>query len=252
MTTTTRSTARAALSAGAVAVALALATAGCGGLDLDAKEIHATRSFPAAGADLKIVSSLGGVRVLPGTAGAVQVERWVRGKAADEGNATWSLNDGVLRLGADCGVVFGDCGARYHVKVPPGVHVSVEAPDGVILKDLAQDVDAVSRERIEVSGASGRLRLRSDGPITGTGLRSAAVRCRTQDGSIDLAFATAPADLDLQSTDGRVTATVPKGAYRVTARSQDGSVTSAVKDDPRAAATIVARSGTGDVRVRAR
>ncbi|MGA4990570.1 DUF4097 family beta strand repeat-containing protein [Nonomuraea bangladeshensis] len=234
----------------AVAALTALTTAGCGGLD--AEDVRATRAFPVTGTELKIVSSLGGVRVLPGTAGSVQVERWVRGKAAREGNATWSLRDGVLRLGADCSMIFGDCGARYHVRVPPAVHVTVEAPDGVILKELKQDVDAVSREHIQVDTASGRLRLRSDGPITATGLTSPAVRARTVDGAIDVTFVTAPADLNLESTDGRVTATVPKGSYAVTARSKDGSVDSEVRNDPKAPAAIVARSGTGNVRVRVR
>ncbi|QYC38786.1 hypothetical protein Nocox_05795 [Nonomuraea coxensis DSM 45129] len=234
----------------ALAALTALATAGCGGLDLDAEEVRSSRAFPVTGTTLKIVSSLGGVRVLPGSAGSVRVDRWVRGKAAGEGNATWSLRDGVLRLGADCSMIVGDCGARYHVEVPPAVHVTVEAPDGVTLKNLGQDVDAVSREHIQVDGASGRLRLRSDGPITGTALTSAAVRARTVDGAIDVTFVTAPADLDLESADGRVTATVPKGSYAVTARSRDGSVTSDLRSDPKASAVIVARSGTGNVRVR--
>ncbi|MFI7698176.1 DUF4097 family beta strand repeat-containing protein [Nonomuraea sp. NPDC049480] len=235
------------------ATVAALATAGCGGLDLDAEEVRAVQSFPLAGTDLKIISSLGGVRVLPGAAGGdVEVERWVRGKAADQGNASWSLRDGTLRLGADCNMVFGDCGARYHVKVPPGVRLSVDAADGVILKDLPQDVDVVSRDRIQVSGTSGKLRLRSEGPITGDGLKSVNVRCRTADGAIDLSFAGTPAKLDLQSSDGRVTAAVPKGSYAVTARSTDGSERSEIKSDPEAAGTIVARSGSGDVRILAR
>lgn len=236
----------------ACAAAVALTTAGCGGLDLDAAEVRATRSFPVDGTTLRIISSLGGVRVLPGTGGTVEVERWVRGKAADEGKATWSLQDGTLRLGADCNMVFGDCGARYHVKVPPGVRLSIDAADGVILKDLPQDVDVVSRDRIQVSGTSGKLRLRSEGPITGEGLKSANVRCRTGDGAIDLTFTGVPADLDLQSSDGKVTATVPKGSYSVTATSADGSERSEIKNDSKATSKIVARSSSGDVRILAR
>jgi hypothetical protein len=231
---------------------MGLATAGCGGLDLDAEEVRATQSFPVTGTDLKIISSVGGTRVLPGTGGHVEVTRWARGKAAEQGNATWSLRDGTLRLGADCTMVFGDCGARYHVKVPPGVRLSIDAADGVVLKDLPQDVDAVSRDRIEVSGASGTLRLRSEGPITGDGLTSANVRCRTFDGAIDLTFTDAPAKLDLQSEDGRVTAAVPRGSYAVTVKSTDGSERAEVEHDPQAGNTIVARSSSGDVRILAR
>ncbi|TMR93251.1 DUF4097 family beta strand repeat-containing protein [Nonomuraea basaltis] len=237
-----------ALAAGATVVALA--TGGCGGLDLDAEELRTTQSFPLTGTDLKIMSSLGGVRVLPGTGGAVEVERWVRGKAADD--AAWSLRDGTLRLSANCNMVFGDCGARYHVKVPPGVRLSIDAADGVILKDLTQDVDVSTRDRIQVSGTTGRLRLLSEGPITGDGLKSANVRCRTSDGAINLSFAGAPTDLDLQSREGRVTATVPSGSYAVTARSKEGSERSEIKNDSKATSTIVARSTSGDVRILAR
>ncbi|MGN9836822.1 DUF4097 family beta strand repeat-containing protein [Nonomuraea sp. H19] len=230
------------------ACAVALAASGCG-VDLDAEEVRSAQSFPFTGTDLKIRSSVGGVRVLPGAGSTVEVERWVRGKAADDGNATWSLRDGTLRLGANCTMVVGDCGARYHVKVPPGVRLSIDAQDGVILKGLTQDVDVSSRDRIQVSGTTGKLRLLSEGPITGDGLRSANVRCRTSDGAIDLSFASPPIGLDLQSRDGKVTATVPKGSYAVTARSTDGSQRSEIKNDPKATSTIVARSTSGDVRI---
>ncbi|MEU8397364.1 DUF4097 family beta strand repeat-containing protein [Nonomuraea sp. NPDC048892] len=217
-------------------------------MELEADEVHATRSFPFTGTDLKINASLGGVRVLPGTSGTVQVERWLRGKAATDGPA-WSLRDGDLRLSTDCNLVFGDCGARYHVKVPPGVKLSVDAGDGVILNDLTQDVDAVSGDRIQVTGASGRLRLRSEGPITAEGLKSAHVRVRTFDGAIDVAFTARPTTLDLQSTDGRVTARVPSGAYAVTAASKEGSERSEVEHDGKSDSTIVARSTSADVRI---
>ncbi|MEV5889811.1 DUF4097 family beta strand repeat-containing protein [Nonomuraea fuscirosea] len=232
----------------AACAALLVAATGACGVELEADEVHATQSFPFTGTDLKINASLGGVRVLPGTSGTVQVERWLRGKAATADPA-WSLRDGDLRLSADCTIVFGDCGARYHVKVPPGVKLSVDAADGVILKDLTQDVDVVSRDRIQVTGASGRLRLRSEGPLTAEGLKSTYVRARTFDGAIDVAFAVRPATLDLESTDGRVTARVPSGAYAVTADSKEGSERSEVKHDGKSDGKIVARSSSGDVRI---
>ncbi|MEU6713166.1 DUF4097 family beta strand repeat-containing protein [Nonomuraea sp. NPDC046802] len=228
------------------ACAALMATTGCN-VQLDAEEVNSAQSFPFTGNTLQIRSSLGGVRVLPGVGGKVEVERWVRGKAAD--NPTWSLRDGTLRLGSDCSMVFGDCGARYHIKVPPGVRLSIDASDGVILKDLTQDVDVSSRDRIQVSGTTGRLRLRSEGSITGDGLKSSRVRCRTVDGAIDLTFTSPPTDLDAQSQDGRVTATVPQGSYAVTVKSKDGSERSEVKNDAKSPNTIVARSGTGNVRI---
>ncbi|NUR85721.1 MAG: hypothetical protein HOY71_16720 [Nonomuraea sp.] len=224
-----------------------LAVTGCS-VQLDAKEVPATRTFPFTGAQLKITSSLGGVRVLPGTGGSVQVERWTRGKAADE--PAWSLRDGVLRLSANCTIVFGDCGARYHVKVPPGVSLSVDSPDGVILNDLTQDVDVSTHGRIQVTNATGKLRLLTDdGSIEGERLRSPNVRGRTLSGAISLTFVTPPTTLDLKSREGGVTATVPKDAYRVTVKSSTGRERSDLKSTGSSTRTIVARSEHGNVRV---
>ncbi|MER6943333.1 hypothetical protein ABT294_04845 [Nonomuraea sp. NPDC000554] len=240
------------ITAGAVAAALAVVATGCG-IELDAEEVHAAQAFPFSGTELTVKSSTGGLRVLPGTGESVQVERWVRGKAADDGNATWSLRDGTLRLGADCTMVFGDCGARYHVKVPPGVHLKVDTDhDGVILDGLTQDVDVSTSGAIQVSGTSGRLRLLGDySSVTGKEIRSERVQVRTSAGPINLSFAAMPSEVDLLSRHGRVTATVPTGEYGVTVRSTYGSEVSQIKStkSPR---TIVAKSTSGDVRINSR
>lgn len=223
-----------------------LALAGCGALD--APERHATQVFPHTGGALTIRSSLGGLRIEQGAAGSVRVERWLRGKAGEDGNSSWSLKDGTLRLTANCTMVFGDCGGRYRLQVPPGTKLVVEASDGVIATGLGQDLDISARDTIRLQDTSGALRLRSEGPISGERLRSVVVRARTADGSISLGFATRPTVVEAVSTDGRVTATVPDGTYRVTAKSTDGTVRSQVKDGD-STSTIVARSGSGDVRI---
>jgi len=222
---------------------------GCG-IELDARETHSARAFPYAGQTLTIKSSVGGLRILPGSGDEVRVDRWLRGKAAD--SATWSLEGDALRLGADCTMIFGDCGARYHVRVPPGVRLVVDgSDDGIILDKITQDAEVSSSGPIRAYGTSGRLRLRGhDSLIAGTGLRSADVRARTGSGSITLSFAVPPDNLDALSGDGRVTATVPRSAYAVTVHSRHGKERSQIKSSqsPR---TIVARSTTGDVRVNA-
>lgn len=233
----------------AAVAALALATAGCG-VRLDAKETRSTRTFTHTGDQLTINSALGGLRVLPGAAGGVRVDRWLRGKAAADGNASWSLENGTLKLGANCTVVFGDCGARYHVRVPPGVRLVIRSADeGVILRDLAQDLDVSSTGPIRAYGTSGALRLRGqDDLIAGDRLRSADVRARTAAGPIHLSFAAPPSTVELLSGDGRVTARLPAGPYRVTATSTHGRARSQIKSTG-GDRTIVARSTTGDVRV---
>ncbi|MEU1384366.1 MULTISPECIES: DUF4097 family beta strand repeat-containing protein [unclassified Nonomuraea] len=224
-----------------------LAVTGCS-VRFDSDEVPAVRTFPFTGAELKITSSLGGVRVLPATSPAVEVRRWTRGKAST--SPSWSLRDGVLRLSADCTLIVGDCGARYHVRVPAGVRLTVDSPDGVILNGLTQDVDVSSGDRIEVKDTSGKLRLLTDsGTIQGVGLRSPSVRGRTLDGSISLAFAAPPADLDLKSREGGVTVRVPKDSYQVKVESADGSEHSDIKSTKSSSRTILARSTYGNVRV---
>ncbi len=235
----------------ALAGAAVLTTGGCG-TTFEAEEVHAARSFPFTGAELRISTSLGGLRVLPGTSGKVEVERWVRGKAAEDGEATWSLRDGTLRLSAHCTLVFGDCGARYHVRVPPSARLSIDAQDGVILNDLTQDADVSTHGRIQVSGSSGALRLKADDQsINGSGLKSADVIARTRTGMITLTFTAPPQKVDLRSRHGRVTTTLPRDDYKVTAESVYGSEHSDLTstDSPR---DVVARSESGDVRVLAR
>ncbi|MEV0196880.1 DUF4097 family beta strand repeat-containing protein [Nonomuraea sp. NPDC050691] len=241
-----------AMAAASAVALLATVTSGCG-VELDAKEVHGSRTFVHAGGQLTVRSAMGGLRILPGEPGTVRVDRWVRGKAADEGNASWSLKDGTLRLGADCTVVFGDCGARYHVRVPPGVRLVVEgAEEGVILDDLTQDADVSSHGPIKAYGTSGRLRLNSDdGLVAGERLKSASVRVRTREGTVRLSFAMSPSQVDVMSHDGYVRTTVPKGAYTVTAESRYGDERSEV-EDTRGDRTIVAKSTTGNVDVLAR
>ncbi|MBB6350723.1 hypothetical protein FHU36_007295 [Nonomuraea muscovyensis] len=238
--------ATAAAMAGLVAV-----TSSCG-VELDAKEVHTSRTFPhpSPGAPVTITSAIGGLRIVPGAAGEVRVDRWLRGKAAHDDNASWSFDRGALRLGADCTIVFGDCGARYHVRVPPGVRVVIRSADeGVVVRELAQDVEVSSPGPIRVYGTSGRLRLvGGDGLIAGDRLRSADVVARTTTGTINLSFAAPPARLEMRSGDGRVTATVPDAPYQITAESRHGKERSQLRSTT-SDRTIVARSGTGDIRL---
>lgn len=232
-------------------IALAAAVVAMTGCSLDAPEEHSARTFTHAGGKLTIRSGLGGLRITQGSASQVVVNRWLRGKAADE--SSWKLENGTLTLNATCRLVFGDCGARYQVTVPPGVELEVDGgDDGVIVSGLAQPVAvATSGGRIQVSDLSGRLRLRTwDGAIHAERLRSPDVRARSGDGEILLSFATAPTTVDAVSREGRVVARVPDGVYSVTAKSTYGSEKSAIKDAGRdSARTIVAKSTEGDVSV---
>ncbi|MET9065888.1 DUF4097 family beta strand repeat-containing protein [Streptosporangium sandarakinum] len=86
--------------------------------------------------------------------------------------------------------------------------------------------------------------------IIGDRLRSANVRARTTAGNITLSFVAPPSKVDVLSIDGRVTATVPDGAYGVTAKSTHGSGRSQLKDT-KSDKTIIAKSTSGNVLIKA-
>lgn len=225
---------------------------GLTGCALNAEQVHSARTFPHSGGTLTITSTLGGLKIMPGAGGEVRVERWLRGKAAGDGRSSWTLENGTLRLDANCQMTFGDCGGRYHIRVPPGIRLVIDAgDDGVTLDKITHDADVSAEGPIRLYGTTGKLRLAGgDSMIAGNRLRSADVKALTRSGTINLSFAAPPARLDARSAEGRVTVDVPKDEYAITAESREGRERSELKDtkSPR---TIVARSTSGDVRITA-
>ncbi|MFI0416740.1 DUF4097 family beta strand repeat-containing protein [Spongiactinospora sp. 9N601] len=239
--------------AGALTAVAALASCG---VELDAKERHDVRDFPFDSRTQALTIKSGvRVNVVPGTGSSLRVERWVRGKAAGEGMATWSLRGGTLTLAADCNMVFGDCGARYVVRVPgtPKLNVDV-SDDDVRVTGLTGELNITTHSgNIHVESATGTVRMNSaDGDLTMVKARSGVVRARTGSGDIDLSFAAPPAEVRALSTHGRVVTTVPEvdGSYRVKATSRHGTPRSDVRDAPRSERSLVLRSVSEDVRVR--
>ncbi|WP_327109027.1 DUF4097 family beta strand repeat-containing protein [Nonomuraea glycinis] len=239
-------------------VALAAATAGLvgtmglTGCTLNAEQVHSARAFPHTGGTLTITSTLGGLRILPGTGGEVRVDRWLRGKAAGDGHSSWTLENGTLRLDANCQMIVGDCGGRYHIRVPPGIRLVIDAgDDGVILDKITHDADVSAEGAIRLYETTGKLRLAGgDGMVAGNGLRSTDVKALTRSGTINLTFAVPPARLDARSSEGQVTVNVPKDEYAITVKSKEGRARSELKNT-KSSRTIVARSTSGDVRITA-
>ncbi|MDF5755846.1 DUF4097 family beta strand repeat-containing protein [Spongiactinospora sp. TRM90649] len=239
--------------AGALAAATTLASCGVD-VTFDSKERHDVRDFPLPAGALTIKSGVK-VHVVAGNGPTLKVERWVRGKAANDGNATWSMRGDTLTLTANCQMIIGDCGGRYLVRVPGTRKLTVNVPDdNVRLTGMPGDVEVTTRTGdVRVENALGAVRLNTgDGRLTVTGARSGVVRARSGSGDIDLSFATAPAEVRAMSTDGRVTATLPEveGSYRVTASSREGSKRSTVRHAPKSERIVVVRSVSEDVRLR--
>jgi hypothetical protein len=230
-------------------VAGLLALSACG-IELDAKPEYSARTFAHSG-ELTIEAGMGELRLVQGRPSEVVVKRWLRGKAASE--SSWTLTGGTLKLHANCTVVFGDCGARYEVAVPPGASLKVKGgDDSVSVTRLSQPVTVTTTGGdIWLTGTTGALRLVTrEGRIGAARTVSPDVRARSDDGDIRLAFSTAPTKVDVRSNTGHVVTTVPDAVYAVTVESKNGAERSAFTDaGPRNGRTIIARSVDGDVRV---
>src|SRR6266542_1303226 len=201
---------------------------------------------------LVIATGGGALRVTPGPAGVVEVDRHLS-YAPPAPRASQSLEGDRLRLRLDCGnVQLVRCEARYAVRVPSTVSLRVDAPSsGLRVEGIAGDLD-LAAENVTLDGASGQVRLRApSGTIDATGLRSADVEASAGQ-AVRLGFATAPRRVVARAGDAQAAVTVPAGSgpYRVEARSEPGRTTVAVRSDPAANSTITASSDNGHVVVR--
>ncbi|MDP9867885.1 MULTISPECIES: DUF4097 family beta strand repeat-containing protein [Streptosporangium] len=230
-----------------------LAAAGCG-LGSTGRERHDSREFPYSAAELVIRATGTPVRLEPGVAGTLEVDRRLKGKAADEGNSSWTLKGGTLTVGAVCSGIVIDCDAQYTVKVPPGVAVEVDGDDDVSAVRLTRALNATSRGGdVRTDAVSGPMRLVSrSGKVTARRIGSSDVTARSSDGLVALYFTTVPSRVEAVSGSGTVDVVVPRtgDTYRVTVSSKDGRATSRVPRASTAPRSLNARSGEGDVRVR--
>jgi hypothetical protein len=148
---------------------------------------------------------------------------------------TRRVTGGVLDLGSRCPSRSRGCRAYFDLTVPRGLDTTVRLDVGQIrLSDLSGTITAST----------------GVGPIQASGLSGPRVRLTTGPGMISAGFTAPPQQIFASSGVGSVTIRVPSGtAYRVTARTQVGSVRVSV---PRAAASshvIQASTGTGTVTV---
>ncbi len=233
----------------ATATAVMLAVTGCG----SSRTVHAQTSFGFSGSRLVIDAGGSDLRVVAGGPG-IGVQRWVSGTAAKPGHASWTLAGDTLRLSIDCaGLVF-SCGARFQVAVPPGVAVVVRSGSG-------QDTVSGLYGPVVIDGSSGQVRLSDvsgplqvstgSGGVTASGVRSAAVRVNTNQGSVDIGFAAAPQSVEITCGTGSAAARLPLAGYRydVLVTSGTGAARSRVPDDPASGRLVRVSSSQGTATV---
>lgn len=131
--------------------------------------------------------------------------------------------------------------------------VNVTSTSGDIkIANAGADVRAESSSGdIAVNGVAGTTNLQSSsGKIQATGTKGASTTAHASSGDIVVTPAAAQ-NLDLRSTSGDVTATVPGGSYRVNATVGSGDRRVDIPDDQGAPFTIAATTGSGDLKITA-
>jgi hypothetical protein len=146
---------------------------------------------------------------------------------------TRTLSGGALTLNYRCRS--DDCGVAYDIEVPRSLSIRVEA-------DTAP---------ISLTSLAGQVRASSDvGSIRGRNLSGAVADLRTNVGSIEASFRSAPSHLSANADTGSVTLLVPTASgYAVTASADVGSVSVTVPRDASSGHVIQAFADVGSVTV---
>ena len=105
-------------------LAATLAVTGCTDVRAVNEARDDRRAFPFTGERLVIDNHGADLRLVAGGEEAVEVERSLAGKATVDGNASWSLEGGTLRLRVKCSGFVPDCGGRHGCATPRSSEVS--------------------------------------------------------------------------------------------------------------------------------
>jgi Toastrack DUF4097 len=191
---------------------------------------------PLLGVQIRVVS--GDVVIVGGSQGGVAVRRTDR-STFGHGPIEWRQRIGQrLEIASTCPkLVVGACAADYRVAVPDNVPVSVRADHGSV---------TVEGYRGSASLATG------DGTVTVDAFCGYTLRANSVAGDVSVVASCSPQRLELRSTSGNVSATVPGGRYRIDASAGGGpALVQGLTADPNAPWAIQAVSGSGDVTVEA-
>jgi hypothetical protein len=167
------------------------------------------------------------------------------------------ISDGTLVIHSSCGSTFlnNRCHRDYVLRVPPQVSVMARSAQGdLAVVGVEGALDLHSDEgQVSVTGAAGSVQASSDqGGVSATQLTSRSVTANAAQGTVELGFVSPPSRVTASSDQGGVSVLLPHGnlSYQVHARSDQGSVTVGVADDPASPRVVNASSSQGDVSVR--
>lgn len=256
-------------------VALALAAVGSSALSISQALLRSDRTtvVDLDGAVTRLVLEVdsGDVRVVASRrAGAVveRRERWSFERPA----VTEELEEGVLRVHADCASGLSWCDVSYVLQVPRGTDVLARTGSGSLEAEGTGDVQAdTGSGEVQLTSVVGDVDVRSgsgevtlddvrgggsvvartgSGDITVTGAAVGRISGRTGSGDVELGFRTAPEEVLGRTGSGDVDVELPRGqAYAVTVRTGSGDQDVAVATDPSSPRTVDVETGSGDVAV---
>lgn len=201
-------------------------------------------------ADVRVTGS---VEVTTGAVDRVEVSRRSSfGVTAPR--TTVELTDGLLTVHVECvGGLSVICTNRVELVVPADVSLSISAL-GVDVSDVTGDVEIDSGAgSVDLERLGGELDISvGGGSVDGADLRSQRVQADAGAGSVDLAFATPPEDVEATSGAGSVRVWLPPGeeAYRVDVDAGAGSDVVTVRTDQTSDRVVRANAGAGNVEVR--
>lgn len=216
---------------------------------------HRSHARAAAAIDIDVPN--GDVSILAGNPDRVDVERTLRWSdirpTIDE---TWT--GGTFQIRADCPSTASSrsrvCKVDHVVQVPAAAATTVRTAAGKIeVRDIDAELSlSTAAGAIILADVSGPVSARSSaGDVSGTGLRSHEVEIRVDTGTVDLRFDTAPDQVSVEATAGRVTIEVPPGdPYQVRVNTTVGVERVEVAHDPDADRLIEVRTTAGEVEIR--
>jgi hypothetical protein len=233
-----------------VAAGASLTLSACAG----SRTVHSQRSFSLAGSRLVIDVGSSDLRLVPASGSRIQVQRWLGGTAAQPGHSSWNLTGDTLRLTIDCTGLVLHCGSRFQVALPPDLSVVVHSDAGADTVSGTSDAVVIDggSGQVNLSDTSGSLQVSTDsGNIIATAIRSQNVHARANSGNVGIVFAAAPLQVDIGSSEGNATATVPVAghSYHVIVRSSNGNATSKVPNDSQSSNIVRVSASNGNAKV---
>jgi hypothetical protein len=242
---------------GGVVLAGAIGSAAFTGIVLlSAHDDKARTQFVLTADTLVIESDGGGVKLVPGAPGVVNVDRTTT-HAIRGAKPSWSMTGDKLKLDTNCPMFFSvNCDGNYTVTVPAAVKiVTVRNNNGAIRAEgMHKDLNLTSDNgSITVRDSVGNLKLDSDnGSINVDRSWADRIEASSDNGSLKVTLNNEPSFVRGSSDNGSARVTLPKGdrVYKVRVDSDNGSQNADdIRHDPASPYLIDISSDNGSVRV---